>query len=353
MSRCVFMLLTRGGSLWVMVLLAALAGCSSSPRAEFLQVSCDRVERGGELQAVSFGSAIEVHGLAGQQVVYRVSVVDSRLRPLKSADKRFRDAAGNVAASKALMVHESPWTLTDARVTIPVTELEIRRRDLPVLAEFSVCLASGECLDRQTVVLPVYGTTEGKRAAPPAAASGRASQRPVTKRAAAGSKKSADGTGVASRTPTTQRSQPPPDWWHAAAADTSSLATEAMRALSPFGLVFGVGDEGGAGEVATSRPAPQPAAKRPAPKPTTTAPVRGIPQAKSDAKAASKHRVYVVRRGDSLWNIAERLLGDGNRWRDILELNRDKLASPDALVVGDELRLPARRAARPGKRDGR
>jgi len=51
---------------------------------------------------------------------------------------------------------------------------------------------------------------------------------------------------------------------------------------------------------------------------------------------------YVVRRGDSLWKIAEERLGDGNRYRDIVALNRDALhGEPSFIDAGLVLQLPA------------
>lgn len=50
---------------------------------------------------------------------------------------------------------------------------------------------------------------------------------------------------------------------------------------------------------------------------------------------------YMVERGDSLIKIARNVLDDDTRWREIFELNRDRLDSPDVLRVGMELRLPA------------
>jgi nucleoid-associated protein YgaU len=50
---------------------------------------------------------------------------------------------------------------------------------------------------------------------------------------------------------------------------------------------------------------------------------------------------YTVKRGDSLWKIAERLLGDGARYKDIVELNRDVLnGRPDFIVSGTVLKVP-------------
>ncbi len=47
---------------------------------------------------------------------------------------------------------------------------------------------------------------------------------------------------------------------------------------------------------------------------------------------------YVVEEGDTLWSIAERLLGDGQRWRDIVEMNPGLV--PEELHAGQTLSLP-------------
>jgi nucleoid-associated protein YgaU len=51
-------------------------------------------------------------------------------------------------------------------------------------------------------------------------------------------------------------------------------------------------------------------------------------------------KTYTVRSGDNLTQIAEKTLGDGSRWDDVYQANRDRLKSPDRLVVGLELRIP-------------
>ena len=52
-----------------------------------------------------------------------------------------------------------------------------------------------------------------------------------------------------------------------------------------------------------------------------------------------RSRPYVVREGDSLYKIAARVLGDGDRWRVIYEANRDTLPSPMSLHEGQILRI--------------
>ena len=49
-------------------------------------------------------------------------------------------------------------------------------------------------------------------------------------------------------------------------------------------------------------------------------------------------RQYKVKDGESLWRIAARELGDGERWSEIVALNQ--LPNPDVVKPGDVLRLP-------------
>lgn len=51
-------------------------------------------------------------------------------------------------------------------------------------------------------------------------------------------------------------------------------------------------------------------------------------------------REYVVQKGDSLWDISEQLLGNGNRYPDIVKFNKDKNISPGDLPVGLRLSIP-------------
>ncbi len=87
--------------------------------------------------------------------------------------------------------------------------------------------------------------------------------------------------------------------------------------------------------------------------PAVTTPV----VAKSDAKSASKSttkgkaepktapkasgkKFHTVANGESLWKIAKAELGDGNRWKEIYEANRDLLDKPESIKKGMRLRIP-------------
>lgn len=52
-------------------------------------------------------------------------------------------------------------------------------------------------------------------------------------------------------------------------------------------------------------------------------------------------RDYKIQSGDSLWIIAQKQLGNGNRYKEILKLN-PKISEKGNLVVGSSLKLPAK-----------
>jgi nucleoid-associated protein YgaU len=56
------------------------------------------------------------------------------------------------------------------------------------------------------------------------------------------------------------------------------------------------------------------------------------------AKAAAP-KTYTVKAGDSLSSIAQRFLGDREKWRDLHKLNRKVIDDPDSLKVGTVIKL--------------
>ena len=52
---------------------------------------------------------------------------------------------------------------------------------------------------------------------------------------------------------------------------------------------------------------------------------------------------YTVKSGDTLAGIAEKVYNDRTAWRRIYQANRDKLANPNALQVGQKIIIPAKR----------
>jgi nucleoid-associated protein YgaU len=63
--------------------------------------------------------------------------------------------------------------------------------------------------------------------------------------------------------------------------------------------------------------------------------------AKPAGAAAAELPRYRVRTDDSLYLIAKKTLGDGERWRDIWKLNQDLLKGSTQIEIGMVLKLPA------------
>lgn len=49
---------------------------------------------------------------------------------------------------------------------------------------------------------------------------------------------------------------------------------------------------------------------------------------------------YIIKKGDSLWKIAEKELGSGHRWKYLYELNKDKIKNPNKLKAGQKISIP-------------
>ena len=52
-------------------------------------------------------------------------------------------------------------------------------------------------------------------------------------------------------------------------------------------------------------------------------------------------RDYVVKAGDSLSKIAKELLGDADRWPEIVAANKDRIDDPNAIEPGLKLKIPS------------
>lgn len=90
-------------------------------------------------------------------------------------------------------------------------------------------------------------------------------------------------------------------------------------------------------EAAAPAPPVQPEAK---PEPRADADKKSDLATPADT-AAVRPAQYTVQPGQSLWSIAAEVLGDGNRYREILELNPQLRGDPGRIVPGQDLLLPA------------
>ena len=59
------------------------------------------------------------------------------------------------------------------------------------------------------------------------------------------------------------------------------------------------------------------------------------------SNAAAGTQSYTVKSGDSLSKIAKHFYGDGSKWHQIYEANRDTIKNPDLIHPGQELTIPS------------
>ncbi|WP_434290929.1 LysM peptidoglycan-binding domain-containing protein [Clostridium botulinum] len=79
--------------------------------------------------------------------------------------------------------------------------------------------------------------------------------------------------------------------------------------------------------------------------PKTSAANQSVKKVIANSKAVrpsntNKPKTHTVSGNDTLWHIAKRYLGDGNKWPQIYNLNKDKIKNPNLIYTGQVLRLP-------------
>lgn len=79
---------------------------------------------------------------------------------------------------------------------------------------------------------------------------------------------------------------------------------------------------------------------QPAPTPAET-PTATVEQPQRETSQAPQQSTYTVKSGDCLWNIAKKYLGDGSRYNEIYNLNKDKITNPNLIYAGQVLTLPS------------
>jgi nucleoid-associated protein YgaU len=62
----------------------------------------------------------------------------------------------------------------------------------------------------------------------------------------------------------------------------------------------------------------------------------------TEKKTSKTLQEYVIKEQDTLWKIAAKFLGDGNRYEEIASLNGSVIKDTENLVVGTKIKIPAR-----------
>jgi nucleoid-associated protein YgaU len=60
----------------------------------------------------------------------------------------------------------------------------------------------------------------------------------------------------------------------------------------------------------------------------------------ADEVAGTDPVFHTVQKGDNLWKISEKALGNGSRYTEIFEANKPMLKDPDMIYPGQVLRIP-------------
>lgn len=66
--------------------------------------------------------------------------------------------------------------------------------------------------------------------------------------------------------------------------------------------------------------------------------VEGVAEVEADLE--NEPTFHTVEKGDTLWAIAEKTLGNGARYKEIFEANKPMLSDPDKIYPGQNLRIP-------------
>lgn len=66
------------------------------------------------------------------------------------------------------------------------------------------------------------------------------------------------------------------------------------------------------------------------------------PAVTAAAPAEPEPQYYVIEKGDTLWAIARKFLGNGNRYPEIFEANKEVIIDPDKIFPGQKIIIPAK-----------
>ena len=115
--------------------------------------------------------------------------------------------------------------------------------------------------------------------------------------------------------------------------EDGTSGSEAPNAAAPAEGSSGAtaGSAGGTGTTSAGQSTAQPAGD------ATT----GSGPKRMDMPPEGGQRTYTIKEGDTLYSIAKRMLGDGQRWQQIVDANPD-LEDPTKLRPGMEIVIPAK-----------
>lgn len=69
--------------------------------------------------------------------------------------------------------------------------------------------------------------------------------------------------------------------------------------------------------------------------------VEGVAAVEETISAEGREPVFhTVEKGDTLWAVAEKTLGNGSKYQEIFEANKPMLSHPDKIYPGQVLRIP-------------
>jgi nucleoid-associated protein YgaU len=126
---------------------------------------------------------------------------------------------------------------------------------------------------------------------------------------------------------------------HKFRADGIDESTRAVVSSASIGIVRMEPPKAQEEQVATPAPAPEAATPQSEPEQETAAAEETKPEAATE-KDVELPREYTVRRGDTLWDIAETYYGGGWRYRAIVRDNRRKIRNPHWIYPEQKFHIP-------------
>tara|TARA_R110002049_G_scaffold23781_6_gene84714 strand:+ start:106694 stop:107125 length:432 start_codon:yes stop_codon:yes gene_type:complete len=69
--------------------------------------------------------------------------------------------------------------------------------------------------------------------------------------------------------------------------------------------------------------------------------VKGVAEVEDDVSGGEgEPKFHTVEKGDTLWAVAEKTMGNGAKYKEIFEANKPMLSDPDKIYPGQMLRIP-------------